>query len=112
MIGRNTLIIHGCHYVETLERERQRALLLLLAGDTNPKVVSEGLGHAFVGITLDTYSHLMPDMQEKAAEALEDRLRYRILRCESRLSLHIPFAESLLRCCIGPLLMNSALAVA
>jgi integrase len=41
----------------------------------NPKVVSEMLGHASVRITLDTYSHLMPDMQETAAKALEDALR-------------------------------------
>jgi integrase len=32
-----------------------------LAGG-HPKVVSERLGHAFVGITLDTYSHVMPGM--------------------------------------------------
>jgi integrase len=32
------------------------------------------LGHASVSITLDVYSHLMPDMQEKAAQALEDIL--------------------------------------
>jgi integrase len=34
------------------------------------KVVSERLGHASVTITLDTYSHILPDMQEQAAEAL------------------------------------------
>jgi hypothetical protein len=33
------------------------------------------LGHASVRITLDTYSHLMPDMQETAAKALEEALR-------------------------------------
>ena len=31
------------------------------------KVVSERLGHASVGITLDTYSHAIPAMQEDAA---------------------------------------------
>src|SRR6266542_4338817 len=35
------------------------ATLLLLAG-INPKVVSERLGHASVGITLDIYSHVLP----------------------------------------------------
>jgi len=34
----------------------------------HPKVVSERLGHASIGITLDTYSHVMPGMQEEAAE--------------------------------------------
>ena len=34
------------------------------------KIVSERLGHASVGITLDTYSHVMPGMQEEAAEKI------------------------------------------
>jgi integrase len=46
----------------------------LLSKDVNPKVVSEMLGHSSVSITLDIYSHLLPDMQEKAARALEDAL--------------------------------------
>jgi DNA-directed RNA polymerase alpha subunit len=33
----------------------------------HPKVVSERLGHATVAITLDTYSHAIPAMQEEAA---------------------------------------------
>ena len=33
----------------------------------HPKVVSERLGHATVSITLDTYSHAIPAMQEQAA---------------------------------------------
>jgi integrase len=42
------------------------ATLALLAG-VHPKVVSERLGHASVGITLDTYSHAIPAMQADAA---------------------------------------------
>ena len=33
----------------------------------HPKVVSERLGHATVSITLDTYSHAVPALQEEAA---------------------------------------------
>ncbi len=33
----------------------------------HPKVVSERLGHATVAITLDTYSHAIPALQEEAA---------------------------------------------
>ena len=40
---------------------------LALAAGINPKVVSERLGHATVSITLDTYSHAIPAMQEEAA---------------------------------------------
>lgn len=54
---------------------RHTCATLLLSKNVNPKIVSEMLGHASVSITLDIYSHLMPDMQEKAAEALEDALR-------------------------------------
>ena len=41
----------------------------------HPKVVSERLGHASISITLDTYSHVMPGMQEEAAEKIDARLR-------------------------------------
>jgi integrase len=45
------------------------ASLALQAG-VNPKVVSERLGHASVGFTLDTYSHVMPGLQQDAADAV------------------------------------------
>jgi integrase len=41
----------------------------------HPKVVSERLGHASIGITLDTYSHVMPGMQEEAVEKFDAELR-------------------------------------
>ena len=40
---------------------------MLLERHTHAKVVSERLGHATVSITLDTYSHAIPAMQEEAA---------------------------------------------
>jgi integrase len=43
------------------------ATLALQAG-IHVKVVSERLGHATVGFTLDIYSHAIPAMQEEAAE--------------------------------------------
>jgi hypothetical protein len=43
---------------------------LALAAGINPKVVSERLGHATVSITLDTYSHAIPALQEEAAERI------------------------------------------
>ncbi len=45
------------------------ATLLLLAGES-PKVASERLGHASVTLTLDTYSSVLPTMQEAAANKL------------------------------------------
>jgi integrase len=49
------------------------ATLLLLAGE-NPKVVSERLGHSSIVMTLDTYSHVLPSMQQAATEKLEKML--------------------------------------
>ncbi len=46
------------------------ATFLLQAG-VSVKVVAERLGHTTVRITLDTYSHILPDMQEAAVKALE-----------------------------------------
>lgn len=45
------------------------ATLALQAG-VHPKVVSERLGHADIGTTLNTYSHAIPAMQEEAAERI------------------------------------------
>ena len=44
---------------------------LLLANGEHPKVVSERLGHASTTLTLDTYSHVLPGMQEGATERLD-----------------------------------------
>lgn len=54
---------------------RHTCATLLLSRNVNPKIVSEMLGHANIAITLDTYSHVLPDMQEKAAHALEEALK-------------------------------------
>ncbi len=40
----------------------------------NPKVVSEMLGHASIAITLDTYSHVLPGMDDGLADAMGDAL--------------------------------------
>jgi integrase len=49
---------------------RHTCATLLLLAEVNVKVVSERLGHAKIQITLDTYQHVLPTMQEAAAEAL------------------------------------------
>ncbi len=47
------------------------ATLMLLQG-IHPKIVSERLGHASIGITLDTYSHVLPGMQGEAASVFDE----------------------------------------
>jgi len=44
----------------------------LLTKGVNPKVVQERLVHATVAITLDIYSHVIPSMQQDAADKLAD----------------------------------------
>lgn len=50
------------------------ATALLKAG-IHPKIVSERLGHATVGITLDTYSHVIPGLQEQCATKFDATLQ-------------------------------------
>ena len=41
-----------------------------VAAGVPAKVVSERLGHANITITLDTYSHVLPALQEDAADKI------------------------------------------
>lgn len=47
----------------------------LRVNGVHPKVVSERLGHSTVGITLDIYSHVLPGLQEDAAQKTDASLR-------------------------------------
>lgn len=49
---------------------------LLLQQGVNIKVISERLGHSSINITLDTYSHIMPSMQETAVQTLDNLSMY------------------------------------
>jgi integrase len=53
---------------------RHTCATLLLTKNVNPKIVSEMLGHATIAITLDTYSHVLPNMRDQAAAAMEEAL--------------------------------------
>ena len=48
---------------------------LMLQNGEHPKVVQEMLGHATIAITMDTYSHVLPNMQSDAVNRLEVLLR-------------------------------------
>ena len=47
----------------------------MLASKIHPKAVQERLGHSSIAITMDIYSHLMPNMQGEAAAAVDGVLR-------------------------------------
>lgn len=54
---------------------RHTAATLMFSQGVHPKVVSEMLGHATIAITLDIYSHALPDMQREAAGAMDALFR-------------------------------------
>ena len=41
---------------------------------THPKIVQERLGHADISMNLNTYSHVLPVMQDEAAEKMDELL--------------------------------------
>ena len=47
---------------------------LMLEQGVHVKVVSERLGHSSIQITLDTYSHVLPNLQSDAAETLDQAI--------------------------------------
>ena len=53
---------------------RHTCATLMLAVGTNPKVVQETLVHTNASVTLDTYSHLLPNMQDEVAWKINELL--------------------------------------
>ena len=47
---------------------------LLLRQNVHPRIVQERLGHSTISITLDTYSHVTPGLQEAAAARFDEAL--------------------------------------
>ena len=61
----------GLPHSFTFHTLRHTFATTLLRQNVNPKIVQEALGHATITQTMDTYSHVMPDMQDMATKALE-----------------------------------------
>ena len=47
---------------------------LLLSENVNPKIVQEMRGHSTITQTMDTYSHVLPDMQDQAVNVIASAL--------------------------------------
>jgi len=63
----------GLEGIRLHDARHSHASLMLKAG-THPKIVQERLGHASIQITLDTYSHVAPGLQQAAANRFDDLL--------------------------------------
>lgn len=53
---------------------RHTAATLMFQNGAHPKIVQERLGHASISLTLDTYSHVIPSLQNDIAEKLDKTL--------------------------------------
>jgi integrase len=56
----------------------------MLSSGVHPKVASERLGHSKIGITLDLYSHVLPNMQADAAAIVDAALRAALNKRETK----------------------------
>ena len=61
----------GLNGIRLHDARHTHASLMLKQG-VHPKIVQERLGHASIQITLDTYSHVAPGLQEAAANCFDD----------------------------------------
>lgn len=46
----------------------------MLKQGIHPRIIQERLGHSTIAITLDTYSHVTPGLQDAAAKRFDDVL--------------------------------------
>ena len=53
---------------------RHSCASLLLAQGVHPRVVMEMLGHSRISMTMDTYSHVLPELQREAAVRMDTAL--------------------------------------
>jgi integrase len=54
---------------------RHSCATLLLVQGVSPRVVMEVLGHSQIGLTMNTYSHVIPELGREAADRIDRLLR-------------------------------------
>ena len=54
---------------------RHSCATLLLVQGVSPRVVMDVLGHSQIGLTMNTYSHVIPDLRRDAASRMEEILQ-------------------------------------
>ena len=62
----------------TLHGLRHAFATSLLSANVHPAVVQSALGHSSISITIDTYSHVMPGLEEAAARRIDEVLKQAI----------------------------------
>lgn len=61
----------GLNGIRLHDARHTHASLMLKQG-VHPKIVQERLGHSSIQVTLDTYSHVAPGLQEAAAKGFDE----------------------------------------
>ena len=51
---------------------RHGCATLLLAAGVPARAIMEVLGHSEIGVTMDTYAHVLPQLREEAADAIDE----------------------------------------
>lgn len=69
------LVQHNLPHIRLHDLRHTHATLLIQAG-VSAKVVQQRLGHSDVTITLNTYTHVMPDMAQEAADKIEGIINF------------------------------------
>jgi len=78
-----TVVTHQFHRLLELAGLRQRRFhdlrdscaTLLLALGASPRVVMEVLGHSQIALTMNTYTHVLPELKRDAARRMDEAIR-------------------------------------
>lgn len=54
---------------------RHTCVAFLIAAGAHPRAIMERLGHSSIAVTMDTYGHLLPSLDDDLTDALEARYR-------------------------------------
>lgn len=71
-------IAAGVKIIRLHDARHTHASLMLKQG-VHPKIVQERLGHSSIQMTLDTYSHVVPGLQEAAAKGFDEMVKQAVL---------------------------------
>ena len=74
MLEVGALPLYQLDLLVRLHDARHSHASILLRQGIHPKIVQERLGHSSIAVTLDTYSHVAPGLQESAAKRFDEVL--------------------------------------
>jgi integrase len=70
-VFKRTLVKAGLDRELRIHDLRHTSVAICIQSGAHPKVIQRRMGHASIAVTLDTYGHLMPEMDSSLADDLE-----------------------------------------